>query len=84
MNEKINQMCRIYGRSSNCDGCPLAIRPQRCNVNMSNPDDVAAVERLVDEWEIPTNGETFVKVFGEDAFKRLCHESDFAAWASGL
>lgn len=81
---KVKIMCRLYNRKPNCEGCPLATRPQRCNVNMGNPQDIAEVEQLVDTWSAPTNGEVFIKVFGEDAFKRLCHESDFAAWASEL
>lgn len=84
MNDKIKQMCRIYNRHPNCNGCPLAKRPQRCNVNFADPLDVMEVEKLVKSWEVPTNGKRFVEVFGEDAFKRLCHESDFATWASEI
>lgn len=82
--EKINKMCRIYNRQAKCNGCPLAQRPMRCNVTIGNKEDLEEVAKLVNGWEMPTNGKRFVEVFGEEAFKRLCHESDFATWAGEI
>lgn len=80
--EKLRKMCKLFNRNVKCDGCPLAKRTLRCNVNLASKEDIEAVEKIIDEWEMPTNEKRFIEVFGEDAFKRLARSEEFARWAA--